>query len=76
MAKILGSNIRCQTYHSARRNHTPEIPILSLTSKPRLYYYRSAGWSSLVARWAHNPKVEGSNPSPATIQYFTFPKQL
>jgi N4-(beta-N-acetylglucosaminyl)-L-asparaginase len=26
----------------------------------------SAGWSSLVARWAHNPKVEGSNPSPAT----------
>ena len=26
-----------------------------------------AGWSSLVARWAHNPKVDGSNPSPATI---------
>ena len=26
-----------------------------------------AVWSSLVARWAHNPKVEGSNPSPATI---------
>ena len=26
-----------------------------------------AGWSSLVARRAHNPKVEGSNPSPATI---------
>ena len=25
-----------------------------------------AGWSSSVARWAHNPKVEGSNPSPAT----------
>ena len=25
-----------------------------------------AGWSSLVARWAHNPKVVGSNPSPAT----------
>src|SRR5215467_13490670 len=29
-------------------------------------YYRSAGWSSLVARWAHNPKVGGSNPPPAT----------
>ena len=29
-------------------------------------YYRSAGWSSLVARWAHNPKVAGSNPAPAT----------
>ena len=26
-----------------------------------------AGWSSQVARRAHNPKVEGSNPSPATI---------
>jgi hypothetical protein len=27
-----------------------------------------AGWSSLVARWAHNPKVVGSNPTPATIE--------
>ena len=26
-----------------------------------------AGWSSLVARRAHNPKVVGSNPAPATI---------
>ena len=25
-----------------------------------------AGWSSTVARWAHNPEVVGSNPSPAT----------
>ena len=25
-----------------------------------------AGWSSLVARWAHNPKVAGSNPALAT----------
>jgi hypothetical protein len=25
-----------------------------------------AGWSSPVARWAHNPKVVGSNPAPAT----------
>jgi hypothetical protein len=29
-------------------------------------YDQSAGWSSLVARWAHNPKVGGSNPPPAT----------
>ena len=29
-------------------------------------YHQSAGWSSLVARWAHNPKVGGSNPPPAT----------
>ena len=27
-----------------------------------------AGWSSLVARRAHNPKVVGSNPTPATIE--------
>ena len=27
----------------------------------------SAGWSSLVARRAHNPEVVGSNPTPATI---------
>ena len=27
-----------------------------------------AGWSSSVARRAHNPKVVGSNPAPATHQ--------
>ena len=26
-----------------------------------------AGWSSQAARWAHNPKVAGSNPAPATL---------
>ena len=30
---------------------------------------RVAGWSSLVARRAHNPKVVGSSPTPATIFY-------
>ena len=29
-----------------------------------------AGWSSLVARQAHNLKVGGSNPSPATNLQF------
>src|SRR5690606_21261568 len=28
-----------------------------------------AGWSSLAARRAHNPKVAGSNPAPATNMY-------
>ena len=28
----------------------------------------SAGWSSLVARRAHNPKVASSNLAPATIE--------
>src|SRR3954447_18302197 len=46
--------------HQAQK--TPRI----VAVVPRLRYHDSAGWSSLVARWAHNPKVEGSNPSPAT----------
>ena len=34
-----------------------------------LYYaLLIAGWSSPVARRAHNPKVVGSNPAPATNQ--------
>ena len=32
-----------------------------------------AGWSSLVARRAHNPEVVGSNPAPAT-KYFRRPE--
>jgi hypothetical protein len=28
-----------------------------------------AGWSSQVARRAHNPKVTGSNPVPATNDF-------
>src|SRR3954463_9022953 len=31
-----------------------------------LIFSSDAGWSSPVARWAHNPKVAGSNPAPAT----------
>jgi hypothetical protein len=31
------------------------------------YHFLDAGWSSLAARRAHNPKVVGSNPTPATI---------
>jgi hypothetical protein len=30
------------------------------------YALTDAGWSSSVARRAHNPKVVGSNPAPAT----------
>ena len=40
-------------------------------------YCLSAGWSSLVARRAHNPKVAGSNPAPATSdQRLTAPNPL
>ena len=37
---------------------------LQKSGKSRSIY--DAGWSSLVARRAHNPKVVGSNPTPAT----------
>jgi hypothetical protein len=33
---------------------------------PIEWCHNDAGWSSLVARRAHNPKVAGSNPAPAT----------
>jgi hypothetical protein len=32
-------------------------------------FSHDAGWSSQVARWAHNPKVGGSNPLPATSDF-------
>ena len=35
-----------------------------------IYFYIIAGWSSLVARRAHNPKVVGSNPAPAIAFVF------
>ncbi len=34
--------------------------------KTLIYTHNDAGWSSLVARRAHNPKVGGSNPPSAT----------
>ena len=36
--------------------------------------FSDAGWSSMVARRAHNPKVVGSNPAPATK--FQIPQQV
>ena len=41
--------------------------------KREYYFYKSniytvAGWSSPVARRAHNPKVAGSNPVPAIMK--------
>ena len=42
-------------------------PLPALDSPLTLSTFRppDAGWSSLVARRAHNPKVAGSNPAPA-----------
>src|SRR3954447_6596463 len=53
------------------RSHGPRIGGgAELGEGGRRCYLHShaAGWSSLVARRAHNPKVVGSNPTPATIE--------
>ena len=39
---------------------------LNLSGFSNIFPPCTAGWSSLVARRAHNPKVAGSNPAPAT----------
>ena len=44
------------------RAHLPKQERAPIIRRP------DAGWSSLVARRAHNPKVVGSNPAPATIR--------
>ena len=41
-------------------------PIWVRRSASRKVVFTDAGWSSSVARWAHNPEVAGSNPAPAT----------
>ena len=47
---------------------TRGLRTLCKTGKHDLVYshFSDAGWSSLAARRAHNPKVVGSNPAPAT----------
>jgi len=40
--------------------------VAKLASRSLPYNLYDAGWSSPVARRAHNPKVTGSNPVPAT----------
>ena len=52
------------------------IEVMLDSSAWKTYYgILIAGWSSLVARWAHNPKVPGSNPGPATKEIIDTAKQ-
>ena len=53
-------------FPSGQRGQT--VNLLASPSKVRilLHPFNDAGWSSLEARRAHNPKVIGSNPVPAT----------
>ena len=41
---------------------------MTVAAKMDGIYNNIAGWSSPVARWAHNPKAESSNLSPATTK--------
>src|SRR5689334_6584039 len=53
---------RKKTKHCRRvENHPPDVDRFGVP-----LHKDGAGWSSLVARRAHNPKVVGSNPAPAT----------
>ena len=48
----------------------PCIRLFALVMETSFLYnsmLTDAGWSSLAARRAHNPKVVGSNPAPATM---------
>src|SRR5699024_1996008 len=48
------------------------LPISLAPSKAHVIFrFIVAGWSSSVARWAHNPEVVGSNPAPATTYKVT-----
>ncbi|VXB59333.1 hypothetical protein PSEUDO8O_170001 [Pseudomonas sp. 8O] len=75
--KVVGSNPAPAT--TFRKGHSNEWPfclpgrlVFSIKRKKpidntlSLSRMAAAGWSSLVARRAHNPKVVGSNPAPAT----------
>ena len=51
----------------ARRANNPEVGNFEKKRLKRFLKY-DRGVEQLVARWAHNPEVVGSNPSPATIK--------
>ncbi len=53
--------------------HSPKILYKNLLLASKSFvlhnaFGNDAGWSSLVAREAHNLEVAGSNPAPATIR--------
>ena len=56
----------CRRHHRQNQQQNDAI-WLDLRADVRLCT-ADAGWSSSVARWAHNPEVTGSNPVPATTK--------
>ncbi len=66
--EVIGSNpmYRSKFYLTLYAEDENGLVSLYLTLMKRKEKHPDAGWSSLVARRAHNPKVVGSNPAPAT----------
>ena len=71
-----GQTISAKCIGTSRLPFTPRVKAspcrVTLQSSHHCVYNLSsnvAGWSSPVARRAHNPKVAGSNPAPATITF-------
>ena len=50
---------------NSKRDMTAALLLLTRSFTRSILQFVAAGWSSQVARRAHNPKVLGSNPSPA-----------
>ena len=57
---------RCKGVPVTPSSEGPRLNRLAACGGRGLSSLHAAGWSSLVARRAHNPKVAGSNPAPAT----------
>ena len=62
------AKIRCRAGFAVRpkTNRSVQLCMFFDCANRDQNYFRRAGWSSLVARQAHNLKVAGSNPAPAT----------
>jgi hypothetical protein len=53
-------------FHFKHASETSQIELRLSKTEPIYCSNKNAGWSSLVARQAHNLKAVGSNPTPAT----------
>src|SRR5690349_24415436 len=69
MSLTVGPSVRSAGARSVvvgTSQQAPEHRIWTLPTPSVTLRSPVAGWSSSVARWAHNPEVAGSNPVPAT----------
>ena len=73
-----GQTVNLLQIASVVRIHLHPFSFSRIILKKKTYYiqHNIAGWSSLEARRAHNPKVIGSNPVPATWDNIPFNAQI